>query len=195
MLWFQSLDLGRVILTYDDLCTAGRFIEVYLARRLYGAEGLTPDGFIADAVTLAIAVTYARPFGMNDPRKRNNDNDDLERARERWRQAWWSFLKKGLPDPELHKRIVEDRKKVFAHSDADARKITWNDLISTMRSPPPLKKGEAQRLLNNVERMRAKLEPSVRELGPFLRVRPSRNVSSSSRVLYLRGAHVRPPRG
>jgi len=164
--WFHSLgQFDRVVITDDDLATAERFIREYLARELYDAEG-PPDGVVAEAFTLAIVVTYARPFTSRKDRSGCPERRDM-----------LSFLTDGLPEPGLHTWIVGDRDRrvggarntAFAHSDARPRGVKADGCTSIMHDvTQPLEERKAAGLLENVARMRALLKPYVDQLhsGP-----------------------------
>ena len=131
-----------------------RFLKAYLDRALYKSLG-PPDGVVAEALTVAIVVTYARSFTAN-------------RNRFKKRDLCPSFLTASLSDKQrgLHDHIVNERHQAFAHSDAGWQKIR---VVATSDDPHltvsygkvPLEQWEAKPLLEIVRKIQAVLEPRL----------------------------------
>jgi hypothetical protein len=150
---FERLDIISV-----DLAMVQRFLSAYLDRALYNSQGC-PDGVLAEAITVAIIVTYARPF----TRSKNRFG--------KWEDLDLSFLTAPLSDGQrgLHQRTMAERDKAFAHSDAGPQNIkvidtpdgrlTVSNVVRVL-----LEKWEAEELMENVRKMKAVLEPRLEEL-------------------------------
>jgi hypothetical protein len=121
---------------------------------------------LGEALTVAIVVTYARPFTQKYNRFGEEESFDT------------SFLVDPLPNQQrgLHNYMVRERHQAFAHSDASLQRIKVADtsaerLITSHGIPVLLEKSEAEKLLANVCQMKALMKLSLEELsaviGPY----------------------------
>jgi hypothetical protein len=150
-------EFERLSITETDLIYAARFLKQYLADALYELEG-PPRSVFADAFTIAIVVTYARPFTIVKDRHGKRETFDT------------SFLTTPLCRQQrgLHDRIVSDRNTIFAHSDARPKKIRVHDTpdgrITGAYDFCALEKRDAEELLAIVKQMQAALKPRLEKL-------------------------------
>ena len=117
---------------------------------------------IADALSLACVVTYARPFLASVDRFGYEDPVEA-------RHALASLLCEGLPDPGQHvghvgngRDVAGDRNAAYAHSDARPRDVQiYGEYWAIYDVAKPLEEWVANSLLANVLRMRENLRPLV----------------------------------
>lgn len=99
----------RLLMSYSDFKQANQIAEKILSENLH--EDMNKNRILIEALNCAMLVAYARPFSGND-RKAQVRIPDLP-----------DNILRDLSEEEIeiHKIAIEDRNKVLAHSDSDAR--------------------------------------------------------------------------
>lgn len=154
--------LDRIALTNTDMEEADGFCDAYL-------EALGETGLLhgpSKALTIAIAVSYCRPFSGNldrDGKKEANRHDDLIA------EAADSF------DLDMHEEVLEDRDTFIAHSDAEVAPtllstLGTGNLVFVRKYPHVAYTAEkVARIRANIARLRSLLQPKEAELQAALK--------------------------